>query len=88
MSPFSRSSRWVAASGTWRTTTRRGSAFVPQYPSQRSSVYDSLAFQLTSLNGPDPAEFVLSHSFPKSPPCSCDWTVFMSTTPPMTAVRQ
>jgi hypothetical protein len=41
------------------------------------------------LKGPEPTEpLVLSHSFPKSPFFSWAWTVFMSTMPPMTAVKQ
>ena len=39
------------------------------------------------MNGPEPALWVLSHSYPRSPSCSCESTVLLSTMEPMPAER-
>ena len=45
----------------------------------------SLAFHVFSMKGPEPALFVFSHPYPRSPSCSCESTIFLSTTEPIPA---
>ena len=71
-----------------RMTTRSKPGAPPQYSGLPSIISDSFGFQERSLNGPDPADAVLSHSCPRSPFCSCSSASFRSITEPTVAVRQ
>ena len=86
-SPFCSARSCALGSGRCRISSRF-SFGAPGLFGFASSATDSLARHARNAQGPDPALFCFSQPLPKSPPCTCAMTVFLSTIPPTLADRQ